>query len=118
MKMLNKYTSLSAQAEDINTEESYHELIDTIKNMTYTEQFQLFYDAETALEVILREGNKYPGIRVSIERVVELGNLYLQLEKAQHTRIKYTWESSRDRKERKINDDSFPPKLFLLGGKE
>ena len=115
--MLEKYMSLSQQAENINTTESYKELVETIKSMTYEEMFQLFYDAETTLEVMLREGNKYLGIKVSVERIVELGNLYLQLEKAQYFRVKYTWEASRDREERKINEDSFPPKLFLLGGK-
>ena len=116
--MLEKYVSLSQQAENINTTESYKELVETIKSMTYEEMFQLFYDSETTLQVMLREGNKYPGIKVSVERIVELGNLYLQLEKAQYFRVKYTWEASRDRKERKINEDSFPPKLFLLGGKQ
>ena len=115
---LKKYTSLSGQAENINTLESYKELIETIKDMTYEEMFQLFYDAETALEVILREGNPYPGIRICVENIVKLGNLYLQLEKAQSFKIRYTWEFTRDRELRKIAEDDPPPKLFLLGAEQ
>ena len=92
-----KYQSLSTQAENINTRDTYKQLIEVIRNLTYEEMFQPFYDVETILEVIIREGlpDSHIGIWACVKRVVELGEFFLkQRRKSEKSEIeiRYTYE--------------------------
>lgn len=82
-KLLEKYTCLSDQAEGINTYDAYKELIDTIRELSYKELYGIMRDSETALEVLVRgETNcNLAGIDVLVEKIVELGELYIHQRK-------------------------------------
>lgn len=101
--MLKKYKSLSSQAEKINTYDSYKELYDTICGMTYEEQFQLMYDAETLLDIILVNGLRYDcqGLLYSMKEIKKKIDLILAIYELRTTKIRFTHESLEGKEGRK-----------------
>ncbi len=78
-KLLKNHRSLSGQAEDIDTNEAYTELIGEIKNLSTEDLFDVLYHCETALKVLVREEAKGNclGIEVTVEIIMGLCQKYL-----------------------------------------
>ena len=100
--MIEKYKSLSDQAEEIDSHESYKELIEIIRELNYKDLFNIMRDTETALMVIARGESKgaEPGIGVMIKDILELGNycmekhfgFLLPKEEDKEPYLRYTYE--------------------------
>lgn len=95
---LKPYKSLGWQAEDIGTYDAYKEKIDRIREMNYPYLYDLFRDAETALQVLVRGEAKgdSPGIEITIQEIMKLGREYLIKRKAviptEKSSTEYTYE--------------------------
>lgn len=99
MTKLKLHRSLSGQAEFINKDETYRELIDTIKGMTYKELYDLMRDAETVLKVLVRgeeESKDTVGLETLAERIELLAHGFLVrrrgVEPWPSSLTKYTYE--------------------------
>ena len=77
---MKKYRSLTSQAEDTNTYESYKKLIEMIRQMDYEEMYDLMSDTETALKVLCRKENKagIAGLCSLTTSIVKLGMTFLK----------------------------------------
>lgn len=91
-KLLNNYRSLSGQAEDINTHTAYKELIETIKDMSYSELHDKMEDIQIILTVLIRNEIKdkdIGGLEAQAKSIKRLCNIFLEVSK---NRIEYTYE--------------------------
>lgn len=77
---MEKYTSLTSQAEDANTYESYKELIEMIRQMDYEEMYDIMSDTKTALKILCRKENKaeIAGLLSLVTDMVKLGITFLK----------------------------------------
>lgn len=91
---LKKYRSLSGQAEDADTYESYKELIDTIREMSNEELYGIMRDCETALKVLVRGDHKkeHGGCLSLAMRIRDLAAEFVGREEKPKTYCQYTYE--------------------------
>ena len=97
MGKLEKYVSLSDQAENLDSYETYKELIEIIREATYGELHGWMRDAETILKVLVRgEAEGYSvGLRELTKDLMKLGETFLQTTKPEPlppTPPRYTYE--------------------------
>lgn len=92
-KKLNDYKSMSGQAEALDTDEGYRELIENFRKMPYEDLFDKMADCENILKVLARKeatGDSL-GLRESAKVIMELCKRYLGDDEAKPD-LQYTYE--------------------------